>query len=168
VTRGSPRWFREVAVADPQWMAGFLGWLRGDANMRSASLVGALEAARALVAAGVAGGRQIVASVLQRAGRARRGPGLLDVAVWPRHPEAVKRGIADAALALYAEYPLLKYDTTSHGVRFADVLDLTHPGDQGGSSQARRFQGGVAAGSVHARARGAGTAGRTRRRRPSG
>src|SRR5688572_3282642 len=25
-----------VAVADPQWMAGFLGWLRSEGNMRSA------------------------------------------------------------------------------------------------------------------------------------
>lgn len=33
----------KVAVEDPQWIAGFLRWLRIDGNMRSASLVGALE-----------------------------------------------------------------------------------------------------------------------------
>src|SRR6478735_4865121 len=32
----------EVATADPEWMAAFLGWLRSEANMRSASVVGAL------------------------------------------------------------------------------------------------------------------------------
>jgi len=41
----------DVAVADPAWTAGFLAWLRGEANMRSAPLVGALEAARAMVGA---------------------------------------------------------------------------------------------------------------------
>lgn len=132
---------REVAVADPAWLTGFLGWLRSEANMRSSSLVGALEAARALVGAGIAGGRQVVSSVLQRADE----PGEA-LAYWMSQygrsiPKPVKRGIADAALRLYGEYPLLKYDTTSHGVRFADVLELTHPGDQAGSSQGRRFQG---------------------------
>jgi TROVE domain len=57
-------------------------------------------------------------------------------------PKPVKRGIADAALRLYAEYPLLKYDTGTHGVRFADVIELTHPGDRRGSAQAGRWQGG--------------------------
>jgi hypothetical protein len=39
----------------------------------------------------------------------------------------VKRGLADAARRLYSERSLLKYDTASHGVRFADVLELCHP-----------------------------------------
>ena len=56
-----------VAVADPQWSARFLRWLRSDANMRSASLVGALEAAKAMLAANIPGARTIVDSVLQRA-----------------------------------------------------------------------------------------------------
>ncbi len=125
----------QVALSDPEWLGGFLRWLRGDANMRSASLVGALVAARAMVAAGLPGARPIVNSVLQRADE----PGEA-LAYWiSRHgraiPKPVKRGIADAALRLYAEYPLLKYDTGSHGVRFADVIELTHPGDRKGSAQ---------------------------------
>ncbi len=59
-----------MAVADLDWTGRFLGWLRSAANMRSASLVGALEAARALLAAGTPGARQIVDSVLQRASAA--------------------------------------------------------------------------------------------------
>ncbi|MDG4820340.1 TROVE domain-containing protein [Asanoa sp. WMMD1127] len=118
---------REVAVADPAWTAGFLRWLRGDANMRSASLVGALEATRALVDAGKPGGRQLVASVLRRADE----PGEA-LAYWmSRHgraiPKPVKRGVADALATLYTEYGLLKYDTAGRGFRFADVLDLVHP-----------------------------------------
>lgn len=132
---------RTVAVADPQWMAGFLPWLRSVGNLRSAPLVAALEAARAMVAAGVPGSRQIVASVMQRADE----PGEA-LAYWLTRygravPKPVKRGIADAALRLYAEYPLLKYDTGSHAVRFADVLELCHPGDKKGSSQGRRWRG---------------------------
>lgn len=117
----------QVAVEDPQWMAGFLGWLRGEGNMRSASLVGGVEAARAMVAAKVPGSRQIVASVLQRADE----PGEALAYYVSRYgraiPKPVKRGVADAARRLYNEFSLLRYDTDSKGVRFADVLDLCHP-----------------------------------------
>jgi hypothetical protein len=117
----------QVAVDDPAWVEAFLAWLRSDANMRSASLVGALEAARALLAAKKPGGRRIVASVLQRADE----PGEA-LAYWTNKygraiPKPVKRGIADAAERLYSEYAMLKYDTASRGYRFADVLELTHP-----------------------------------------
>lgn len=121
------RLIAQVAVEDPDWTGRFLCWLRGEGNMRSASLVGALEAARALVAAKVPGARQVVASVLQRADE----PGEA-LAYWTSRygraiPKPVKRGVADAVRRLYSEYTLLKYDTNSHGFRFADVLDLTHP-----------------------------------------
>jgi hypothetical protein len=117
----------KVAVKDPAWIVGFFGWLRSEANMRSASLVGALVAAKAMVAAGVPGSRQMVASVLQRAEE----PGEA-LAYWTSTygrtiPKPVKRGVADAATRLYNEYTLLKYDTASKSFRFGDVLDLTHP-----------------------------------------
>ncbi len=117
----------KVAVEDAAWAARFLGWLRADGNMRTASLVGGLEAARAMVAAKVPGSRAIVNSVLQRADE----PGEA-FAYWTKNygrkiPQPVKRGVADAATRLYSEYGLLKYDTASHGFRFADVLDLAHP-----------------------------------------
>jgi len=118
---------RQVAVADPDWTRRFLGWLRGDGNMRSASLVGALEAAQAMLAAKIPGARPIVASVLQRADE----PGEA-LAYWTSRygraiPKPVKRGVADAVQRLYTEYALLKYDTASKGYRFGDVLDLVHP-----------------------------------------
>jgi len=117
----------QVAVADADWTGRFLGWLRDVANMRSASLVGALEASRALLAAKLPGSRRLVASVLKRADE----PGEA-LAYWTSRygraiPKPVKRGVADAAARLYNEYALLKYDTDSKGFRFADVLDLTHP-----------------------------------------
>lgn len=115
-----------VAVTDPDWMARFLAWLRSGANMRSASLVGGLEAAKAMIGAGIPGGRQIVASVLQRPDE----PGEA-LAYWTSTygravPKAVKRGIADAAQRLYNERAVLKWDTASKGYRFGDVLNLVH------------------------------------------
>jgi TROVE domain len=69
----------------------------------------------------------MVDSVLQRADE----PGEL-LAYWTSRygkaiPKPVKRGTADAVRRLYTERNLLKYDTDSHGFRFGDVLDLTHP-----------------------------------------
>jgi hypothetical protein len=125
----------QVAVVDAEWTLGFLRWLRGEGNMRSASLVGAAEAVKARLDAAQAGreigngarNRQMVDAVLQRADE----PGEL-LAYWTsRHgraiPKPVKRGIGDAVRRLYSERALLKYDTASHGFRFGDVLDLTHP-----------------------------------------
>ena len=116
-----------VATQDPEWIAGFIPWLRGEANMRTASVVAAAETAKALLAGGKPGGRKVIASALQRADE----PGEL-LAYWHAKygrvlPKPVKRGLADAVVKLYTEYGLLKYDTASHGYRFADIIDLTHP-----------------------------------------
>ncbi|MET8370799.1 TROVE domain-containing protein [Micromonospora profundi] len=116
-----------VAVADPDWFARFVPWLRTGVMMRSASVVAALEGARAQVAAGVPGSRAVVDAALQRADE----PGEA-LAYWlARHgralPKPVKRGIADAAVRLYTERSLLKYDSVGNPVRFGDVIDLTHP-----------------------------------------
>lgn len=116
-----------VAVTDPAWMRRFIFWLRNDAYMRTASVVAGVEAARAMVARKLPGGRLILATALQRADE----PGEA-VAYWLKHygrkmPKAVKRGIGDAARRLYTEFSLLKYDTDAGAVRFADVLELTHP-----------------------------------------
>ena len=123
--------FRElvalVAVASPRWFARFVPWLRTGAMLRTASVVAALEGARAQVAAGIPGSRAVVDSALQRPDE----PGEA-VAYWfGRYgralPKPVKRGVADAAARLYHERSLLKYDTDGRAVRFGDVIDLTHP-----------------------------------------
>ncbi|MFF3466348.1 TROVE domain-containing protein [Streptomyces sp. NPDC002619] len=120
---------RELAVADPSWTAGLLGWLRGEGNMRTASIVGAAEYVKARLDAGATGGpsnRQVVASVLRRPDE----PGEL-LAYWTAVygravPKPVKRGIADAVRHLYSGTSLLKYDTASKGYRFGDILNLVH------------------------------------------
>ncbi|MER6562428.1 TROVE domain-containing protein [Streptomyces sp. NPDC001027] len=119
---------RTLAVSDPEWTLGLLGWLRSEAHMRTASLVGAAEFVRARLDAGAVGhSRQAVAAVLQRADE----PGEL-LAYWTsRHgraiPQPLKRGIADALRRLYTARALLKYDTSSRAYRFGDVVELTHP-----------------------------------------
>lgn len=143
---------RTAALEDPVWTARFLNWLRNDANMRTASLVGAAEYVHArLEAAGtraaeqheaqaldgtfdgdhlnyaLAANRTVIDSVLQRADE----PGEL-LAYWTavhgrRVPKPVKRGIADAVQRLYNQRSLLKWDSDARGYRFGDVLNLAHP-----------------------------------------
>lgn len=115
-----------VAVADADWTARFLAWLRSGANMRSASLVGGLEAAKALIDASTPGGRQIVDSVLQRPDEPGEALAYWTATYGRAIPKAIKRGIADAAARLYSERSVLKWDTASKGYRFGDVLNLVH------------------------------------------
>ncbi|GAA2498954.1 TROVE domain-containing protein [Streptomyces longisporus] len=122
------RLMRELAVSDPAWTLGLLRWLRTEAHMRTASVVGAAEFVRGRRDAGLVGfSRQAVDAVLQRADE----PGEL-LAYWTGRygrvlPQPVKRGVADAVRRLYTGRALLKYDTGSHGFRFGDVIELTHP-----------------------------------------
>ncbi|KMS69936.1 RNA-binding protein [Streptomyces viridochromogenes] len=120
---------RELAVTDPVWTAGLLGWLRGEGNLRTSALVGAAEYVKARLDAGATDGpsnRQVIASVLQRPDE----PGELLAywtAVYGRNvPKPVKRGVADAVRRLYSGKSLLKYDTASKGYRFGDILNLVH------------------------------------------
>ncbi|MGW5035040.1 TROVE domain-containing protein [Streptomyces nigra] len=120
---------RELAVSEPEWTAGLLGWLRTEGNLRTAALVGAAEYVKARLDAGACDGpanRRVVDSVLRRPDE----PGEL-LAYWTATygrnvPKPVKRGIADAVRRLYSGKSLLKYDTASKGYRFGDILNLTH------------------------------------------
>ncbi|MET9480184.1 TROVE domain-containing protein [Streptomyces sp. NPDC006638] len=119
---------QRLAVEDPAWAAGLLTWLRGEAHMRTAALVGAAEFTAARLRHQAPGhSRQVIDSVLQRADE----PGEF-LAHWTAHhgralPKPVKRGLADAVRRLYTERALLRYDTDSKGYRFGDVLNLVHP-----------------------------------------
>ncbi|MFF1544454.1 TROVE domain-containing protein [Streptomyces sp. NPDC058291] len=120
---------RELAVSDPTWTAGLLGWLRGEGNLRTAAIVGAAEYVHARLAAGATGGpsnRQVVDSVLQRADEPGELLGYWTAAHGRTVPKPVKRGIADAVRRLYGARSLLKYDTASKGYRFGDILNLVH------------------------------------------
>jgi hypothetical protein len=155
---------RQAAVEDPKWTFEFVRWLRGSANMRSASLVAAAEAVHARLdyfkALSMSPGpdayapedlgswnRKIVDAALQRADE----PGEF-LAYWmskystasrARLPMPVKRGVGDAARRLYTQRAVLKYNTGSvaDGVNFGRVLDLTHPSnDESKVGQGALFQ----------------------------
>ncbi|RSN26509.1 TROVE domain-containing protein [Streptomyces sp. WAC 05977] len=144
---------RETALADPEWTARFLRWLRTEANMRTAAIVGAAEYVHARLAAATTrpagthetsdaagrwegdnlsyvattANRAVIDSVLQRPDE----PGEM-LAYWTslygkKIPKPVKRGIADAAVRLFHERSYLKWDSDARGFRFADVLGLVHP-----------------------------------------
>lgn len=135
---------RTAALADPVNYLAFLRWLRGEANMRTASLVAAAEGTKARLDAGaepfdaghrstdrsqvlLSGPRAFVDAVLQRPDEPGEFVGYWLATYGRNLPKPVKRGLADAAQRLYSERSLLKYDTDSHAVRFGDVLELVHP-----------------------------------------
>ncbi|MEV5941292.1 TROVE domain-containing protein [Streptomyces sp. NPDC051994] len=118
---------RKLAIEDPEWTAGLLKWLRTEANMRSAALVGAAEfTAERLLHEAPGHSRQVVDSVLQRADEPGEMLGYWTSKYGRRLPKPVKRGVADAVQRLYTERALLKYDTATKGYRFGDVLNLVH------------------------------------------
>jgi TROVE domain len=123
----------QLAVSDPDWTFEFLRWLRHDGNIRTASVLGAMHAIHARLETGVAdnngsiGYNRLFASII---------PDRLDevgeeFAIWQSlfgkpFPQALKRGAGDALKRLGNEYSFMKYDTSSHGVRVADILSLAH------------------------------------------
>jgi len=133
---------RQLAVEDPAWTVGLLGWLRDEGNMRTASLVGAAEFVKARLEAAARGhlvpdtaaentngggwNRQAIDAVLQRADEPGEMLGYWTSKYGRKLPKPVKRGIADTVQRLYNERSLLKYDTDSKGYRFGDVLNLVH------------------------------------------
>jgi len=131
----------EVTLTDPSWVARFVPFLRNEMNLRTASVVMAAEYAIALrtlsanqpireVAPSV---RSVVNSALVRADEPAE-----FISYWRmrsqqlRHnlnslPGGVQRGVADSVTRLYTERNVLKYDGNSKAMRFADVIELTHP-----------------------------------------
>jgi hypothetical protein len=120
----------QVATTDPKWLEGFFPWLRFEANMRSAPVIGAAIAAKSMLGTKAPGGRAIVAKSLGRADE----PGEF-LSYWisrwgDKLPKSVKRGLADAVVKLYTQRNLLKYDTAGKGLRFSNVIQLVHPAPQ--------------------------------------
>jgi len=124
-----------VYQLDPEWLLGFLFWLRTSAHMRTAPVLAAAKVAQ-LARNGSAPAREpneigyvrdLLRSVLLRADE----PGEF-VAWWLANvgrtfPGGVQRGVADAVTRLYNEYSFAKYDKPRSAVRFGDVIDLIHP-----------------------------------------
>lgn len=112
-----------VVAEDEDWVRRFIPWLREKAHMRSASIIAVAE----FIKAGGSHGRQLIKTTLQRADE----PAEL-LAYWQSTygrslPMPLKRGIADSVQRLYTELSMLKYDSSRHAVRPADVIALCHP-----------------------------------------
>jgi len=110
------------------WLSPFVDWLRRKGNMRTAPIVIACEAVHARLAKGIHGGnRELLRAALLRADE----PGEM-ISYWRMRfgraiPMCMKRAIIDTLPRLYTEFSALKYDTSSYGVRFGDVVDIVHP-----------------------------------------
>lgn len=121
-----------VAKEDPVWLGAFLPWLRRSANIRTAAVVGAVEAARVLAQANQPGNevgpaRRIIAETLYRADEAAEALSYWLATYGKRIPQPVKRGIRDVVEKSYNQRNFLKWDSDRRGVRMSDVVELTHP-----------------------------------------
>lgn len=117
----------KVAVNDPEWITNFTEWLRGDGNMRSISLMVALETAKAQIDSNIPGARKIISSTIKRADEPGEALGYWMSRYGRKLPAAVKRGIADGAVNTYNQYSVPKYDSDSKAFKISDVIRLTHP-----------------------------------------
>lgn len=140
---------KQVAVEDPSWLLGFVGWLRSSGYIRTAAIVIGLEAAKTLVDAGLTnvrveghGGRSITRQLVSAGIQRGDEPGEA-LAYWaskygnvkvkngrhsaPHLPMPVKRGIADGLVRVASERASAKWNTASKGFDWADIIMLTHP-----------------------------------------
>lgn len=137
--------FRELVhqatIADPDWVARFVPYLRKELNMRSASVVVAVESALTRLGRvgpaysmpsdafqGATSVRQMINSACQRPDE----PAEL-IAYWRQRtgtraiPGGVQRGLGDAVCRLFNERAALKYDGVNGAFRMADVVALAKP-----------------------------------------
>lgn len=132
----------EVAHDDPGWIAALIPWLRGEGNMRTASLVLAVELCERIPAGETVTlwngetrtRREIIDSCMARADEPAEVVGYYMATRGRRLPKYLKRGVADGAVRLYNERSVLKWDGSGNRIRFGDVIDLTHPTPAGGPS----------------------------------
>lgn len=119
--------FRELVAKvtknDPDWVARFVPYLRSELNMRSASVVAAIEYVRA----GGQNGRRVVDSALQRPDEPSEALGYYRSLYSRSVPQPIKRGVADAARRMFNERAVIKWDGENRGYRLADVIELAHP-----------------------------------------
>jgi len=135
---------QQVAKEDPKWVVDFLVWLRTKGNIRTAAVVGAVEAARVLqgqvIQPGLPGyAREVMNRVLVRADEPAEALSYWLNTYGKKTPAAIRRGIADAAVRLYTQRNYIKWDRSGDAVRMADVIELTHP-DPGTFEQSILFK----------------------------
>lgn len=109
---------------DPGFIERLIPYLRNVANLRTAPVVMAAEYC-------IAGGpnrRSVVNSAMARADEPAEFVGYWITRTQKKTlPGGVQRGLADAVARLYTERSALKYDSSRHGIRMGDVVNLAHP-----------------------------------------
>lgn len=113
----------QVTDEDPEWVRRLVRWLRHEANMRTVSVVTAVEYVRA----GGNFGREAVRDACRRGDEPAEVLGYWLLTEGKPIPQPIKRGLSDAVQNLYTEYAALRYDGRSRDVRMADVIRLCYP-----------------------------------------
>jgi len=122
----------QATKQDPDWVARFVPYLRGEMSMRSAAIVVAAESAIARKTGcdrePTIPTRKLIADAMLRADEPAE-----FIAYWKqRHgrktlPGGVQRGVGDAVTRLYTEKSALKYDGVAGDWRMVDVIALAKP-----------------------------------------
>jgi hypothetical protein len=137
---------RHLAVEDWVWTTDFLVWLRSEGNMRTMPIMLAVEAVRARLASGACGhgyagtrvvppgsnqvsvsNRKLIDLVLQRADEPGEMLAYCENVHGRMTPIAIRRGIGDAAVRLYNERNVLRYNSDSRALSFGSVIELAQP-----------------------------------------
>ena len=117
-----------VAKADPQWLAGFVPYLRNTLNLRHAPLLVAVEGARAMVQARIPGARHLIDSALVRADEPEELMAYWVASYGQKMPHGIKRGIGDALSRLYTQRNVVRYDNNmSRPWTFGGVIEYVGP-----------------------------------------
>jgi len=109
---------------DPEFIERLVPYLRNIAQMRTVPVMIAAE----YCFAGGPNRRKVVNSAMSRADEPAEFVGYWIAKTGSRtFPAGVQRGLADAVQRLYNEYAALKYNSSRHAIRMADVIELSHP-----------------------------------------
>ena len=125
---------QQLAVTEPEWTLGFLTWLRDEGNIRTASVMGSVNAIFARLQAKLAGegsgpnwNRHFASLVPQRLDEVPEA-----FAIWRTQfpdvgiPIALKRGAGDATRRLLNEYSYMKYGRADGNWTVSDVIEMAH------------------------------------------
>lgn len=114
---------RTVAINDPDWLLSLIKWTRSIANMRTAPYIMAIEACNMRAK----NARTMINVACQRDDEPAEALSYYMSTYGRKIPGVLKRGLADVISRLYSEFTVIKYDSSSHSMRPADVIDLVHP-----------------------------------------
>lgn len=119
----------EIAIEDPDWLRGFIRWLRRDEGIRSAPIAIALDAVKARIDAKQYGqNRQLIYAALQRGDEPAEAFAYWFTNYGKPAAMSLKRAVADWFENNLNEYQFLKYGDSRYGnLSHRDLIRLVHP-----------------------------------------